>query len=195
MSECDAVCRQPSMEEVTRDLERSLWNDTVDHGVGFWPMESETDRDARFERDALPYLDALYAGAMRFTANPAEAEDLVQETMLKAYAAFHQFQDKKSGAARFLQPINGGNVWVIQGSEQLGFALEPGNPICVLGELLGQNLDGNIPAELPVLRLKDFSHSAAAYGGRNFVMCKCFPDHGHGMSLWAKSTLRLSGAW
>lgn len=93
MSECDAVCRQPSMEEVTRDLERALWNDMVDHGVGSWPMESETDRDARFERDALPYLDALYAGAMRFTANPAEAEDLVQETMLKAYAAFHQFQE------------------------------------------------------------------------------------------------------
>lgn len=93
MSACEAKSRTASTADVTRELERSLWNDSVDHGVGSWPMESETDRDARFERDALPYLDALYAGAMRFTANPAEAEDLVQDTMMKAYAAFHQFQE------------------------------------------------------------------------------------------------------
>lgn len=93
MSACDARRKTASTADVTRALERSLWSDSVDHGVGSWPMESEIDRDARFERDALPYLDALYAGAMRFTANPAEAEDLVQDTMLKAYAAFHQFQE------------------------------------------------------------------------------------------------------
>ena len=92
-----------SKAEVTKDLETTLWEGSVDHGVGSWPMdvdnhraprdESAEDRDARFERDALPYLDALYAGAMRLTANPAEAEDLVQETMVKAYSAFHQFQE------------------------------------------------------------------------------------------------------
>jgi RNA polymerase sigma-70 factor (ECF subfamily) len=47
----------------------------------------------RFERDALPFLDQLYAAAMRMTRNPADAEDLVQETFLKAYAAFHQFEE------------------------------------------------------------------------------------------------------
>jgi RNA polymerase sigma-70 factor (ECF subfamily) len=46
----------------------------------------------RFERDALPFLDQLYAAAMRMTRNPADAEDLVQETFLKAFAAFHQFE-------------------------------------------------------------------------------------------------------
>jgi RNA polymerase sigma-70 factor (ECF subfamily) len=40
----------------------------------------------------LPYLDQLYAAAMRMTRNPADAEDLVQETFAKAYASFHQFQ-------------------------------------------------------------------------------------------------------
>ena len=48
---------------------------------------------ARFERDALPYLDQLYAAAMRMTRNPTDAEDLVQETFAKAYAAFHQFRE------------------------------------------------------------------------------------------------------
>ncbi|HEX6872538.1 MAG TPA: sigma-70 family RNA polymerase sigma factor [Micromonosporaceae bacterium] len=47
----------------------------------------------RFEREALPFLDQLYAAAMRMTRNPADAEDLVQETFLKAYAAFHQFEE------------------------------------------------------------------------------------------------------
>jgi RNA polymerase sigma-70 factor (ECF subfamily) len=55
--------------------------------------ETVEARRARFERDALPFLDQLYAAAMRMTRNPADAEDLVQETYVKAFAAFHQFQE------------------------------------------------------------------------------------------------------
>jgi RNA polymerase sigma-70 factor (ECF subfamily) len=55
--------------------------------------ERPDERRARFERDALPFLDQLYAAALRMTRNPADAEDLVQETFLKAYAAFHQFEE------------------------------------------------------------------------------------------------------
>ncbi len=54
--------------------------------------ESVEARSARFERDALPFLDALYAAGLRMTRNPADAEDLVQETFAKAYASFHQFR-------------------------------------------------------------------------------------------------------
>src|SRR5690242_10534054 len=57
------------------------------------PEESLTERRARFERDALPFLDQLYAAAMRMTRNPADAEDLVQETFAKAFASFHQFKE------------------------------------------------------------------------------------------------------
>jgi RNA polymerase sigma-70 factor (ECF subfamily) len=57
------------------------------------PSETSEQRRARFERDALPFLDQLYAAAMRMTRNPADAEDLVQETFVKAFAAFHQFQE------------------------------------------------------------------------------------------------------
>jgi RNA polymerase sigma-70 factor (ECF subfamily) len=55
--------------------------------------EAVEARRARFERDALPFLDQLYAAAMRMTRNPADAEDLVQETFVKAFAAFHQFTE------------------------------------------------------------------------------------------------------
>jgi RNA polymerase sigma-70 factor (ECF subfamily) len=55
--------------------------------------ESPQARAARFERDALPFLDQLYSAALRMTRNPADAEDLVQETFVKAFAAFHQFEE------------------------------------------------------------------------------------------------------
>ena len=58
-------------------------------------MAEETleQRARRFEESALPFLDQLYAAALRMTRNPADADDLVQETYVKAFAAFHQFQE------------------------------------------------------------------------------------------------------
>jgi RNA polymerase sigma-70 factor (ECF subfamily) len=55
------------------------------------PSETEDQRRLRFESDALTYLDQLYGAALRMTRNPADAEDLVQETFAKAYASFAQF--------------------------------------------------------------------------------------------------------
>lgn len=52
----------------------------------------ESDLKRRFEAEALQYLDQLYAAAMGMTRNRADAEDLVQETFVKAYAAFHRFE-------------------------------------------------------------------------------------------------------
>lgn len=57
------------------------------------PVEDDAARAARFERDALPYLDQLYGAALRLTRSPQDAEDLVQETYAKAFAAFHQYKD------------------------------------------------------------------------------------------------------
>lgn len=58
----------------------------------FEAPETDEQRSARFEQDAMPYLDQLYSAAMRMTRNPHDAEDLVQETFAKAFAAFHQFK-------------------------------------------------------------------------------------------------------
>jgi RNA polymerase sigma-70 factor (ECF subfamily) len=49
------------------------------------------DPRTRFEQDALPYLTQLYPTALRMTRNSADAEDLLQETMTRAYTAWHQF--------------------------------------------------------------------------------------------------------
>jgi len=48
--------------------------------------------DGDFEREALSYLDSLYGTALRLTRRPADAEDLVQETLLKAFRAAAQFE-------------------------------------------------------------------------------------------------------
>src|SRR2546425_632305 len=53
---------------------------------------AEADKRASFEREALVHLDSLYRVALRLTGNAAEADDLVQETMLKAYRAWHQYE-------------------------------------------------------------------------------------------------------
>ena len=47
---------------------------------------------ANFERDAMQYAPQLYSAALRMTRNPADAEDVVQETFLKAYRAYHTFE-------------------------------------------------------------------------------------------------------
>jgi RNA polymerase sigma-70 factor (ECF subfamily) len=47
----------------------------------------------RFERDALPLLGQLYPAALRLTRNPSDAEDLVQETYLRAYRGFSGFRE------------------------------------------------------------------------------------------------------
>nr|WP_281356103.1 sigma-70 family RNA polymerase sigma factor [Arthrobacter mobilis] len=54
--------------------------------------ETPEERVARFERDAMQYVDQLYSAAMRMARNPSDAEDLVQEAYAKAFSAFHQYK-------------------------------------------------------------------------------------------------------
>lgn len=48
---------------------------------------------ARFADDAMPFMDGLYSAALRMTRNPADAEDLVQETYLRAYRGYPRFEE------------------------------------------------------------------------------------------------------
>lgn len=63
-----------------------------------WPMMDDTatadtvsDPRREFEEQAIPFMDQLYAAAMRMTRNPADAADLVQETFVKAYGSWATF--------------------------------------------------------------------------------------------------------
>ena len=53
--------------------------------------QAQASRMTEFDEQIRPYLDQLYPAALRMTRNPADAEDLVQETLTKAYTAYHQF--------------------------------------------------------------------------------------------------------
>jgi len=52
----------------------------------------ERRRETDFEREALPFIDELYSAGLRYTRNPRDAEDLVQETYLRAFLAYDRFE-------------------------------------------------------------------------------------------------------
>lgn len=56
--------------------------------MGFSPDEKR----AAFEKEAIPYLDTVYRVALRLAGDSTQADDLTQETMLKAYKAWHQYK-------------------------------------------------------------------------------------------------------
>lgn len=66
--------------------------DAYSDGVARATADTDGDTADTFEHDALAYLDALYRTALRMTRSEAEAEDLVQETYIKAFRARHQFE-------------------------------------------------------------------------------------------------------
>jgi RNA polymerase sigma-70 factor (ECF subfamily) len=76
-----------SESAILHDLELALMSEIT-------KSDDTTPADPKslFESQALQYMDQLYAAAMRLTRNPADAADLVQETFVKAYQAFAQFQ-------------------------------------------------------------------------------------------------------
>ena len=68
------------------------------------------DVPERFARDVLPLVDQLYRAALRYTPRPADAEDLVQETMVKAYTGFHLFRDGTNVRAWLFRILT--NTWI-----------------------------------------------------------------------------------
>ena len=85
----------PTMTDTDGSAAKATLDDQDQPGVDGQAVHEETDAEltARFERDAIPMLDQLYGGALRMTRNPADAEDLLQETMVKAYSGFRSFRE------------------------------------------------------------------------------------------------------
>jgi len=86
-----AAAQEPPSEHVERGVEDQSAPETPEQRAAS-ALETPEQRAARFERDAMPLLDQLYAAALRMTRNPPDAEDLVQETYLRAYGAFESFR-------------------------------------------------------------------------------------------------------
>ena len=68
------------------------------------PTASPTENDLRFEAEALPWMDDVYRFALSLTRDAADADDVVQETYLRAYRSWHTFQPG-SDARRWLFTI------------------------------------------------------------------------------------------
>ena len=66
------------------------------------PPPSTDQKRESFEKEALVHLDVLYRVALRLTGNPSDADDLVQETMLKAYRSWDQYQQGTNAKAWLL---------------------------------------------------------------------------------------------
>lgn len=60
--------------------------------MGLLGTKPKTADREQFEREVLPHLDGLYGAALRLTRRPSDAEDLVQDTILKAYRFYDRFE-------------------------------------------------------------------------------------------------------
>jgi RNA polymerase sigma-70 factor, ECF subfamily len=74
------------------------------------PDQRGAELTARFVRDAVPLLDVLYGGARRLTRTGPDAEDLVQETMLRAYSRFHLYREGSHLKAWLFRIMH--NIWI-----------------------------------------------------------------------------------
>lgn len=84
-----AVLEAPKSASSSRNRELSWATMTTTRAR---PAPESSDLSALFEEQAMPFMDQLYAAAMRMTRNPADAADLVQDTYVKAFAAFAKFE-------------------------------------------------------------------------------------------------------
>jgi len=84
----NATTQNASTDTASTETEPTRTESTQAGSTG---AASADELATRFERDAMPLIDQLYSAALRMTRNPADAQDLVQETYLKAYAAFASF--------------------------------------------------------------------------------------------------------
>lgn len=73
-------------------------------------QDTKKGKRARFEREAMPHLDAMYSAALRLARTPAEAGELLQESVLRAYRSFDQRRSATDCRAWLLATLYGGNL-------------------------------------------------------------------------------------
>jgi RNA polymerase sigma-70 factor (ECF subfamily) len=81
-----------------------------------------------FEAQAIPLLDDMFAAAMRLCRNPADAQDLVQDSMVRAYAAWDRFEHGSNCRAWLLRILTNGYInGYRRGRSHKKFASRPGD--------------------------------------------------------------------
>jgi RNA polymerase sigma-70 factor (ECF subfamily) len=78
--------------------------------MGPWSIRRSTRERDRFEREAMPHLDSAYRFALSMTRDAAEADDLVQESFLKALRSFDTFQEGTNCKAWLFRIVR--NTWI-----------------------------------------------------------------------------------
>jgi hypothetical protein len=91
--------------------------------------------------------------------------------------AVHQLHHQETSAVVLLQAVDSGNVGVVEGGEEAGFALEPGEALGVRNERLWQELDRDCPAKVAVVGSVDLAHAALAELARDGVVRQGLTDH------------------
>jgi RNA polymerase sigma-70 factor (ECF subfamily) len=97
------TCKRPSSR-------RWHGHDASSSAAAIGAPESDAELTARFERDAIPLIDQLYRGAHRIVRTHVDAEDLLQETMLKAHANFRSFRQGTNLRAWLFRIMT--NTWI-----------------------------------------------------------------------------------
>ncbi len=152
-------------------------------------LDEVVRRRQEFEEAALVYMDAIYNAALRLTRNTTEAEDLFQETFLRAYRFFHQFQqgtDCRAWLFTILYRIFINRVrerpwtWVEFDEERayreaVAGTLPPGNPeVDLIRGLVGDDIHRAIEALPPKLRVTVILADLEGFSYREIAkICGC----------------------
>ena len=123
----------------------------------------------------VPVDDPLLVGGLeRFGDLPGDGEGFLEgqgaipDLRVEAFA-FGQLHDKEVAAGDLLEGVHGRDAGVVQGGEGAGLALEAGDAVLVLEELLRQDLDGDVPLELRIAGPIDLSHAPGTERGEDLV--------------------------
>src|SRR5688572_7101356 len=103
-----------------------------------------------FDDEALPHLDALYRVALRLTGDPAQAEDLVQDTMLKAYRSWRQYRPGTNAKGWLLTILRNTfiNAYRRRKLEPVAMDLEVAEPQAVDRAIADADPEGNFFAQI-----------------------------------------------
>ncbi len=90
------------------------------------------------------------------------------------------FEHKEPRSVRFVEAIDGGDVGVVERSQQLGLALEASNPLLIPRHQLGQHLDRDFSIQLGISGKVDLAHATRTQRRDNLVRTEfgaCFQAH------------------